>query len=105
VLSNGSPIADLGTIKPNTASDKFIEAASLLYGGRIAYEFVSGTLPPGLTFLPTGILQGKVKQFADDTGLGLTRFFERADSLAPAEDSSTLSKDFSATFDTDYHIL
>ena len=91
--------SDLGTIKPNTASDKFIEAASLLYGGRIAYEFVSGTLPPGLTFLPTGILQGKVKQFADDTGLGLTRFFERADSLAPAEDSSTLSKDFSAIFD------
>jgi hypothetical protein len=91
--------SDLGTIKPNTASEKFIEAASLLYGGRIAYEFVSGTLPPGLTFLPTGILQGKVKQFADDTGLGLTRFFERADSLAPAEDSSTLSKDFSAVFD------
>jgi hypothetical protein len=91
--------SDLGTIKPNTASEKFIEAASLLYGGRIAYEFVSGTLPPGLTFLPTGILQGKVKQFGDDTGLGLTRFFERADSLAPAEDSSTLSKDFSAVFD------
>jgi len=92
--------SDLGTIKPNTASDKFIEATSLLYGGRVAYEFVSGTLPPGLTFLPTGILQGKVKQFGDDTGLGLTRFFERADSLAPAEDSSTLSKDFSSTFDT-----
>ena len=92
---------DLGTIKPNTASEKFIEAASLLYGGRIAYEFVSGTLPPGLTFLPTGILQGKVKQFGDDTGLGLTRFFERSDSLAPTEDSSTLSKDFSAIFDTD----
>jgi hypothetical protein len=93
--------SDLGTIKPNTASEKYIEAASLLYGGRIAYEFVSGTLPPGLTFLPTGILQGKVKQFGDDTGPGLTRFFERADSLAPAEDSSTLSKDFSAVFDTD----
>jgi hypothetical protein len=93
--------SDLGTIKPNTASEKFIEADSLLYGGRIAYEFVSGTLPPGLTFLPTGILQGKVKQFGDDTSLGLTRFFERADSLAPVEDSSTLSKDFSAVFDTD----
>jgi hypothetical protein len=92
---------DLGIIKPNTASEKYIEAASLLYGGRIAYEFVSGTLPPGLTFLPTGILQGKVKQFGDDTSPGLTRFFERSDSLAPTEDSSTLSKDFSAIFDTD----
>jgi hypothetical protein len=91
--------SDLGSIKPNTASEKYIEAESLLYGGRIAYEFVSGALPPGLEFLPTGILQGKVKQFADDTGPGLTRFYERTDSLAPAEDSSTLSKDFSVIFD------
>ena len=91
--------SDLGSIKPNTASEKYIEAESLLYGGRIAYEFVSGALPPGLEFLPTGILQGKVKQFADDAGPGLTRFYERTDSLAPAEDSSTLSKDFSVIFD------
>jgi hypothetical protein len=91
---------DLGTIKPNTPSDKFIEAKSLLYGGRIAYEFVSGDLPSGLQFLPTGAIQGKVKQFADDAGPGLTRFFERTDSLAPAEDSSTLSRDYSSVFDT-----
>jgi hypothetical protein len=88
---------DLGTIKPNQPSQKFVEAESLLYGGRVAYEFVSGTLPPGLSFLPTGIIQGKVKQFA---GPGLTRFYERTDSINPAEDSSTLSKDFtSSTFD------
>jgi hypothetical protein len=91
---------DLGTIKPNQPSQKFVEAESLLYGGRVAYEFVSGTLPPGLSFLPTGIIQGKVKQFADDAGPGLTRFYERTDSINPAEDSSTLSKDFtSSTFD------
>jgi hypothetical protein len=92
--------SDLGTIKPNTASDKYIEATSLLYGGRIAYEFVSGSLPAGLQFLPTGAIQGKIKQFADDSGPGLTRFFERTDSLAPAEDSSTLSRDYSSVFDT-----
>lgn len=92
--------SDLGTIKPNTASEKYIEAESLLYGGRIAYEFISGSLPPGLEFLPTGILQGKVKQFADNAGPGLTRFYERTDSLAPAEDSSTLGKDFSVMFDS-----
>ncbi len=91
--------SDLGTIKPNQPSTVFVKAESLLYGGRVAYEFVSGTLPPGLEFLPTGIIQGKVKQFADDTGLGLTRFFERADSLAPEEDSSTLSRNFDITFD------
>ena len=91
---------NLGTIKPNQPSTIFIQAETLLYGGRIGYEFVSGRLPPGLTFLPTGIIEGKVKQFADDAGPGLTRFFERTDSLAPAEDSSTLSRDFSATFDS-----
>jgi hypothetical protein len=91
--------SDLGTIKPNTASDKYIQATSLLYGGRIAYEFVSGSLPSGLQFLPTGAIQGKIKQFADDAGPGLTRFFERTDSLAPAEDSSTLGRDYSSIFD------
>jgi hypothetical protein len=91
---------DLGTIKPNQPSTIFIQAETLLYGGRVGYEFVSGKLPPGLTFLPTGIIEGKVKQFADEAGPGLTRFFERTDSLAPAEDSSTLSRDFSATFDS-----
>ena len=41
---------------------------------RIFYQITSGKLPPGLTFLNTGIIQGKVKQFGDDAGLGLTRF-------------------------------
>lgn len=91
--------SDLGTIKPNQPSRLFVEAESLLYGGRIGYEFVSGKLPPGLSFLSTGIIEGKVKQFADEDGPGLTRFFERTDSLAPAEDSSTLSRDFTDVFD------
>lgn len=93
--------SDLGSMKPNQPSQKFVEAESLLYGGRIAYEFVSGTLPPGLEFLPTGIIQGKVKQFADEAGPGLTRFYERSDSLNPAEDSSTLSREFTTTFDSE----
>jgi hypothetical protein len=92
--------SDLGTIKPNQPSQKYVQAETLLYGGRIGYEFVSGSLPPGLTFVPTGDIQGKVKQFADDAGPGLTRFYEVADSLAPAEDSSSLSRDFTATFDS-----
>ena len=90
---------DLGTIKPNQPSQLYVEAETLLYGGRIGYEFVNGDLPPGLTFYPTGLIEGKVKQFADDAGPGLTRFYERVDSLAPAEDSSTLSRSFATTFD------
>jgi hypothetical protein len=89
--------SDRGTIKPNQPSQLYIEAKSLLYGGRIAYDFISGDLPPGLTFLSTGAIQGKVKQFADDAGPGLTRYFERDDSAAP--DSSTLSRSFTGEWD------
>jgi hypothetical protein len=94
--------SDRGTIKPNQPSRIFVEAESLLYGGRVAYEFVSGTLPPGLTFLPTGIIEGKVKQFADADGPGLTRFYEKKDSdgFNTATDESTLVfRDFSVSYD------
>ena len=93
--------SDRGTIKPNQPSQIFVQARSLLYGGRIAYDLVSGKLPPGLNFLATGDIEGKVRQIADDNGLGLTRFFERTDSLAPIEDSSTLSRDYTGVFDGD----
>ena len=88
--------SDRGTIKPNDPSNIYVEAKSLLYGGRLLYTLESGSLPPGLEFLPTGLVQGKVKQFQDNKGLGLTRFFDRD---SAGEDSSTLSRDFSLTFD------
>ena len=91
--------SDRGSIKPNQPSQIYIQARSLLYGGRIAYDLVSGKLPPGLNFLSTGDIEGKVRQIADDNGPGLTRFFERTDSLAPVEDSSTLSRDYTGIFD------
>jgi hypothetical protein len=87
--------SDRGTIKPNQPSLIYVEAESLLYGGRIGYEFVSGRLPPGLSFLPTGSIEGKVKQFADSDGPGLTRFFERDSSLI----DSTGTRSFTTTFD------
>jgi hypothetical protein len=87
--------SDRGTIKPNQPSQIYVEAESLLYGGRIGYEFVSGRLPPGLSFLPTGSIEGKVKQFADSDGPGLTRFFERDSSLI----DSTGTRSFTTTFD------
>ena len=94
--------SDLGTIKPNQPSTVSVEAESLLYGGRVAYEFVSGSLPPGLDFVSTGNIIGKVKQFADDAGAGLTRFYERLDNdglNSSTEDSSLMYKDYTATFD------
>ena len=89
--------SDRGTIKPNQPSQLFVKAESLLYGGHVVYEFVSGRLPPGLSFLPTGDIEGKVKQFADDTGPGLTRFFDQDSSLV----DSTGSRTFGTTFDGD----
>ena len=83
--------SNLGTVKPNRPSMLKVEAESNVYGGKIFYEIVSGTLPPGLSFLPTGIIQGKVNQFAYDSIQGLTRFYD--------EDSEG-SRSFNTIFDT-----
>jgi hypothetical protein len=82
--------SNLGSIKPNQPSTKFVSAKSLLAGGSITYQLVGGTLPPGLLFLPTGIIEGKVKQFGDSKGKGLTRLYEKVNS----------TDDFSSTFDS-----
>lgn len=92
--------SDLGYIKPNQPSQLFVEAESFFYGNRVTYELISGSLPSGLNFLPTGLIEGKVIQFATDETQGLTRFFERVDSIDPGtEDSSTGSRQFNTTFD------
>jgi hypothetical protein len=81
--------SDLGTIKPNQASQKSVLANSLKYGGTVVYELYSGTLPPGLSFLPNGLIEGKVKQFGDDAGIGITRFYDVING----------QRDFSISFD------
>jgi hypothetical protein len=87
--------SDRGIIKPNQPSLLEVRAKSLLYGGKVVYELQTGTLPPGLSLLSTGIIQGKVKQFADNDGPGLTRFFDRDSSLI----DSTGSISYDTTFD------
>jgi hypothetical protein len=87
--------SDRGSIKPNQPSRIYIEARSLLYGGRISYDFVSGSLPPGLEFISTGNIVGKIKQFADVNGPGLTRFYDSDSALQ----DSTGSRSFDTTFD------
>jgi len=86
---------DLGSIKPNQPSTINVQAESLLYGNKVIYELQSGLLPPGLSLLSTGIIQGKVKQFADSQGPGLTRFFDRDSSLVDSTGTIT----FNTTFD------
>lgn len=89
--------SDRGTIKPNKPSQVYVEAKSLLYGGRISYKLKSGSLPPGLTFLPNGLIQGKVRQFADSDNAGLTRFYDQDSALV----DSTNSRTYTTTFDGD----
>lgn len=92
----------IGEIKPNQPSRLFVKAESLLYGGRVVYDLVGGSLPPGLELLGTGIIDGKVKQFADSDGPGLTRFFERLDDdglNSSIEDSSGMYREFTGTWD------
>jgi hypothetical protein len=57
--------SDLGTIKPNQSSILQVEAEPLLDNSQVRYEWVTGTLPPGLIFLPTGLIQGKSVQFGN----------------------------------------
>lgn len=87
--------SDRGSIKPNQPSLLYVEAQSLLYGGKVVYELASGKLPPGLTLLSTGLIQGKVRQFADSDNEGLTRFFDRDSSLI----DSTGTFSYDTTFD------
>lgn len=89
--------SNLGNIIPNQASIKTVEATGLIGSGSISYQLISGNLPPGLTLLGTGDIVGKVQQFADDTGPGLTRYYEKLDSTT---DESTLSRNFTVSFDS-----
>jgi hypothetical protein len=89
---------DLGTIEPNLPSDITVSAVTTFYGSRIIYELDSGVLPPGLELISNGLIQGKVKQFADSKGPGLTRFYDKLDSSI---DESTSSRSYSLSFDGD----
>jgi hypothetical protein len=82
----------VGEIKPNQPSLLSVQARSLLAGGGVVYSLESGNLPPGLSFLPSGLIVGKVRQFGDESGPGITRFFENLNNG---------EKDFSNVFDGD----
>jgi len=84
---------DIGSIKPNQPSLLFVQAEGLNKKSSIVYELESGQLPPGLFLSATGTIQGKVKQFSDANGPGLTRFYETA------SDDSSSERTFTTTFD------
>jgi hypothetical protein len=85
----------LGTVKPNQPSLLKVEAKNLLSKSTITFELQSGDLPPGLALLPSGLINGKVRQFSDEFGPGITRFFDRDLS----SEDSTRSRSFDVIFD------
>ena len=93
--------SNLGTLVANQASSISVEATSSLYGNKVSYSIINGTLPPGLSFLPNGLIEGKVKQFADSNGPGLTRLYDivgQATTFGITFDGGDTSFDRSFTF-------
>jgi hypothetical protein len=93
--------ARLGSISPNKSSQLVVEAVSKLRGGAVLFELESGTLPPGLSLLPSGEIIGKVNQFGTSSIRGLTRFYEQSGSNRNFEyiyDGGTTTFDKKYTF-------
>lgn len=57
---------NLGIVIPNRPSMIQIEAENKLQGGRTVYEIIEGSLPPGLEFISTGLITGKVRQYGNN---------------------------------------
>ena len=77
---------ELATIKPNQPSTIELSANPLFEGSKIVYEFESGTLPPGLELISSGLILGKVKQFGDSQGPGLLRFYSKIMTVSDSGD-------------------
>jgi hypothetical protein len=81
--------ARLGSIGPNKPSQIVVEAFSKLRGSLVLFDLESGTLPPGLSLIPSGEIIGKVNQFGSSSTIGLTRFYNIVNE----------EKDFNYTYD------
>ena len=65
---------DLGSIPANFISDLSVEATTTVKDAVLSYTLVGGKLPPGLTLVNDGTIQGKVNQYATIDDPGLTTF-------------------------------
>jgi hypothetical protein len=83
---------DLGEIDANFVSTLSVEAVTSVANASLRYLLVGGKLPPGLSLVEDGTIQGKVNQFGTEANPGLTIF-----------DSGTTSFDnFNTTVDRTY---
>lgn len=85
---------DLGTIAANYISQLSVEAVTTVPNAVLSYSLVGGSLPPGLTLVSDGTIQGKVNQYATAEKPGLTTF----DGNATTIDNGYTSIDRKFTF-------
>lgn len=66
--------SDLGELDADYISTLSVRATTTVPDTNLVYRIVSGKLPNGLKMNTNGDLIGKARQYANDTGLGLTTF-------------------------------
>ena len=86
---------DLGSIPTNFFSTLSVEAVTTVPNAVLNYTLIGGRLPPGLTLVNDGTIQGKVNQFATPDAPGLTTF----------DSNTTFFDDFTTTVDREYTFI
>jgi hypothetical protein len=85
---------DLGSIDANFISNLSVNAVTTVPNAVLIYTLTSGRLPPGLTLVNDGTIQGKVNQFGTNDKPGLITF----DNNTTIFDAFTTKLDRSYTF-------
>lgn len=65
---------NLGSIKPGFPSNFYVEATTSVPSAVLKYTLVDGNLPEGLTLKSSGIIEGKINQFRENSVSGFTLF-------------------------------
>lgn len=86
---------DLGEIAANFVSNLAVEAVTTVPNAILTYTLIGGRLPPGLTLVSDGTIQGKVNQFATEDAPGLTTF----------DNNNTYFDNFDTTVDREYTFI
>lgn len=86
---------DLGSIPANFISELAVQATTTVQNAVLSYTLVGGKLPPGLTLVNDGTIQGKVNQYATEDTPGLTTF----------DNNTTLFDNFTTTVDREYTFI
>lgn len=86
---------DLGSIPANFVSTLAVEAVTSVPKAVLNYKLIGGKLPPGLTLVNDGTIQGKVNQFATGTAPGLTSF----------DNNTTYFDNFTTSIDREYTFI